>query len=241
MNNYLSTIENEFSRLRGRAVHLSPLDWHEAGKWETDGVPLHIVLGAMGDGFKKFAEKKSKGEISSIRYFIPLVNKSFAEWSELQVGKSSEVKPILRQIPFTEESNMQSSAKQFSISDWAIEILDALVDALMPDSFARLNITLPEPLASAVAKLRGEILALLDDAGQKQLSAKEIEERLTALRAEFEVSLIVSVSDDERARIVEEVKAEYGKFTLMPDVEKRTLIFKLYKKFGLPKLTLYAL
>lgn len=241
--NYLSEIETEFTRLRGRTSQLSPLDWNQAQEWETKGIPLRIVLSAMGDGFKKHAEQKRKGEISSIRYFIPIINQQFAEWSESQVGKSPETsQPIHRKMPFVEEENMQNSASKqsFQITDENVEILGNLATALMPEIFERQNITLPELLHATVVAVRGEILALLDDVTQKHLSSENVEIRLTDLRVRLETALIVSVSEDERAQIVKNVQAEYGKFHLMDGVQQKVLIRKLYQKFSLPELTLYA-
>jgi hypothetical protein len=239
MSNYLSQIETEFSRGRGRSSQLSPLDWNLAQSWWDSGIPLHVVLGAMEELFRKHAEQKRKNPINSLRYFTSAVEQRFDDWKSTQVGK-----PIFRNTASSEENTMQNSstiAAMTAQTDTNVQILDGIADNLMPDNFERCRITLPEPLRSAVARLRGEVLALLDDAALKQKSTDDIEARLTELRAEFELSLIVSVSEEERARIINETKAEYGKFTVLPDVEHKVLIRKLYRKFSLPELTLYAI
>lgn len=223
ISNYLSTIENEFSRLRGRSSLLSPLDWTEAEKWETDGIPLHIVLGAMGDGFKQFAAQQRKGEINSIRYFIPIVNQKFAEWKESQVGKNHD----------EEKSDMKDECFK-TYTDDHTDVLEHIAARLKKSD------DLPEPLRSAVVKLRGDILTLLHDAPQKQLSTNAIETRLCKLRVEFELSLIVSVAEDERAAIIRETKIEYDKIHLTNEALTKVCIRRLYQKFNLPELTLFA-
>lgn len=226
--NYLLEIENEYSRLRGRASRLSPVDWQLADNWQQSGVPLWLILRAMGDVVKKFSETKRPDTINSLNYFRQEVQKQFAEWQTSQIGKSSE--------PFTpiEEKNMQSNFTALACSD-EIDILEYFVDALANKT------NLPEPLKSAVANLRGELLLLIDDTKQKQLVMDDIESRLSALAKELELSLAVSVTDDERAALLETVKTEYGKFTLTDELRQKVLIRKLYDRFGLPQMSLYAL
>ena len=233
MSNYLTAIETEFSRGRGQSSRLSPLDWNAAAKWESDGIPLHIVLGAMADGFKAYAANNRTGSISSIRYFIPAVEKQFAEWQTSQVGKPTET-PIFRHTEFGETDMKNFTvAAQIAQINVNVEILGAIADKLK--SFS----TYPEPLASTVAQIRGEILALMHEA--EKLDMDEIETRLAAQRVELETALIAATSDEERAQIIKAAESEFGKFTRMPDVSRKLMIRKLYNKFNLPELTLFAL
>jgi hypothetical protein len=90
INNYLEQIESEYSRIRGKWSPLSPMDWTLAQKWEDSGIPLHIVLTAMSEVFRKFEGSKKGGKINSLSYFTQEVEKQFASWSESQVGKNTE-------------------------------------------------------------------------------------------------------------------------------------------------------
>lgn len=231
MSNYLSKIEAEFSRGRGQSSRLSPLDWNAAAKWEADGIPLRLVLAAMGDGFKTYAAKNPKNSISSLRYFIPAVEKQFDEWKAGQIGKSDTT--IFRKIDF-EETDMPnlSIAAQTAQSNENTEILSRIADKLRRDD-------LPAPLAQTVVKIRGEILAIIT--GANTLTIDDIESRLAAERIELEIALIAATTDDERAAIIKNVQKEFGRFTVLPDVSSKLLIRKLEQKFNLPELTLFAL
>lgn len=230
MGNFLEEIENEFSRGRGRSSRLSPLDWSLAQGWENRGVPLSLVLRAMGDVCKSNSAKHRPETIGSLRYFTPAVEKTFAEWQTSQIGKQIEQ----TSAPVIEETIMGNA----SAADYGNENI-AILDRIAFDLAG--NNGLPELLESTVAKTRGEILALIDDVNAKHLCGDKIEARLTELRAELDIGLIASVTDDERAEIIADVKKEYGRFTLMPGVQEKVLIRKLYNRFGLPEITLYAL
>ncbi|HXH27588.1 MAG TPA: hypothetical protein VNL37_00990, partial [Candidatus Polarisedimenticolia bacterium] len=55
---YFRAIEAEFVRRRGAAMLLSPRDWALMGTWHRSGVPLRVVLQAIGnvsDAFERRA------------------------------------------------------------------------------------------------------------------------------------------------------------------------------------------
>lgn len=86
----MSDIENEFSRLRGRPIRLSPLDWQLVAEWESAGIPLSLILRTMTEVYKRFAESNPRGQIGSIRYFQPAITAAAADWNSRQIGKSSD-------------------------------------------------------------------------------------------------------------------------------------------------------
>lgn len=83
------------------------MDWGLAAQWETNGIPLRIVLRAMDDALKKHADQKRKDSINSLRYFTPAVEREFADWQTSQVGKSVADTTIFRKTSF-EETDMQN-------------------------------------------------------------------------------------------------------------------------------------
>lgn len=228
MGNYLLEIETEYARGRGRPSRLSPMDWNLAQQWWDGGIPLHVVLGAMDAAFKSHAASDNKRPINSLKYFTGAVEEKFDQWKSNQVGKSPAVR---RTIPDLDEIMKTLPAV---ITGENAAIVRAIADALP-------NCIELEPLASAIASLRGELHALADDTERQQLSGDAIETRLIALRVEFEPSLIVSASESERAAIIAQTRRDFGKFNLLPEAEHKVLIRKIYQKFGLPELTLYAL
>src|ERR1700682_5172838 len=88
---YFTDIEEKFVELRGKALHLSPLDWQLIQQWKDDGVPLHIVIGAIEEVFKNHEARKSRRTISSLGYCKPEVEAQFAEWKESRVGSHDEL------------------------------------------------------------------------------------------------------------------------------------------------------
>jgi len=235
MSNYLPEIEAEYSRGRGKSSLLSPLDWNLAQGWEDSGIPLRIVLSAMGDGFKNFKATKRKDSINSLRYFTQEVEKKFAEWQTSQVGKSNGDSAVKKEDIMP---NL-STAEETSMIDINVETLDNLVVNLSPETFLRYGITLPEPLRSAVAKTRGEILAFIDDVKKFRLSMDTIEENLSSLARELEVSLVVSVPEDERAELIKSARAERAGHFSNDEIIQKILMKKLYLKFNLPEITLF--
>lgn len=119
--------------------------------------------------------------------------------------------------------------------DETVSILETLVDG-----YSNRN-NLPEPLRSAAAQTRGELLALIDDCRQKQLSMEDIEKRLDELAERQNLSIVVSIPEEDRAAMVEAISREYQNRTLSQDSRAKILTKKLYQKFGLPELTLFEI
>ncbi len=226
--NYLEEIEQEFSKIRGRWTSLAPLDWALAQTWETKQIPLSVVFRAMDDVHKKFiaANPKRTDTINSLRYFEKGVEKEFAEWQTSQVGKSLEIS--------TTEENTMNDFGCFAVSD-ETDVLEFLVTA-----YDRKN--LPEPLRSAAINTRTQVLELIADvAKNNQLSDTDIETRLEKISADLELSLVVSIPEDVRARMIETVKRDYAQITITAESRQKLLIKQAYAHFGLPKLTLFEL
>ena len=242
MSNYLQQIEAAYSRGRGRDSRLSPLDWDLAQKWKERDLPLHIILRAIDEAFKAHAAGNRKDSINSLRYFVPPIEKQCAEWKASQIGKSPEPEqtPIFRKTNLEEETNMQNSsvAAMSVYTAENIEILNAIAENLKPETFQYLR---PELLADSVAQTRGEILALIDETRANNLSLDKIESRLTELRIGLELALIAATSDEERAVLIAESQTIHSKIKNMPGVSEKVMVRKLYQKFGLPEITLFAL
>jgi hypothetical protein len=223
--NYLQEIENEFSRLRGRWSPMSPIDWNLAAGWEKKGIPLRIVFSAMGDVDKKFKDKNPNDSINSLRYFEKSVENEFAEWQKSQVGKSD----YIQEDDINEVSAFAvSSAVDYDNSE-ALNYLGAKLEVR----------NLPEPLNSAVAKAQTELIKLIADS--KQLSTDAIERRLEAISVELDLSLVVSIPENERVRMLDTIKRDYEKITITAESRQKLLIKQAYEFFGLPKLTLFEL
>lgn len=86
---YFEAIEEEFIRLRGAPLLLSPADWQLAQGWKQQGVPLFLVLESIREVFARRAERQEaspeapKRRVSSLRYCRAAVEKAWAERQEL--------------------------------------------------------------------------------------------------------------------------------------------------------------
>lgn len=224
MSNYLSEIENEYSRGRGKASLLTPLDWQLAQTWEDRGIPLRIVLAAMGDGFKKFHALQRDDTINSLRYFTQEVEKQFTDWQRSQVGKNTEKKSDMKDECFTAYASFDHT-----------DVLEYLVERFTDRS------NLPEPLASTVPAIRLELVNLIEDAKQKQLSTDDIETRLGELATKLALPAINSISESEREEMIAKINNDYGQRTLTDDSRAKILMRQLYDRFELPELTLFEI
>lgn len=97
VDDYFSSIEEHFVRLRESPLLLSPKDWWLIQKWKEEGIPLSVVLQGLNrtfDKFKKGAQKRRK--INSIAYCAQEVLSAWEEFKESLIGKKkSEEQPPL--------------------------------------------------------------------------------------------------------------------------------------------------
>ncbi len=226
MSNYLTEIENKFSRIHGKSKLLSPLDWALAQSWENAGIPLRIVLRAMDDVQKNFAAKKRPNKINSLSYFTQAVEREFADFSKSQIGKSTE--------------KTENDMNDFLILDDSAVFIENNLLPFFDCNYFREN-TLSDLMCAAISKVRSELIILIDDINSKQLNTGEIETRLSEIASEFDLSLVADFTDAARQKIINEAQAEYPKYKITDQVMQKILIRKCYRKFGLPELTLFAL
>lgn len=241
MNSYLSEIENEYSRLRGRASFLTPVDWQLAASWEEKRVPIHIVLRAMDDVSKKFQAQKRKDSINSLRYFKQEVEKQFAEWQTSRVGKyvdentvwsDDDLKDLSNSsLNYAEENNMKTT---IFYADEYIETLETLYEQFKKSE-------LPEPLASAVLNVRRDLLLLAEEVRDKHLPVDDIEERLVELARGLEIPIIAATSDAERGEMITKINREYENRRIDDNLRAKILMRRLYTRYDLPELTLFEL
>ena len=102
---YFEAIEEEFIRLRGAPLLLSPADWRLADGWRQQGVPLHLVLESIRRVFERRAERQAASpeskqrNVSSLRYCRPAVEKAWAEYRELGAAPPVRRQPSAIDVP----------------------------------------------------------------------------------------------------------------------------------------------
>lgn len=96
---YFETIEEEFIRLRGAPLLLSPADWRLADRWRREGVPLFLVLESIRLVFERRAERRAASpaapqrKVSSLRYCRPAVERAWTEYRELGGASARQTRP----------------------------------------------------------------------------------------------------------------------------------------------------
>lgn len=89
---YAQTVGDEFIRIRGAGLVLSPLDLDLITKWHELGVPLHIPLTAMAE-VEGYRRQKPELRVRGLSYIREEVESSFAELLEGHVGCGGCEKP----------------------------------------------------------------------------------------------------------------------------------------------------
>ncbi|HYE72044.1 MAG TPA: hypothetical protein VEF04_01885 [Blastocatellia bacterium] len=84
---YFTDIEDEFIRLRGKHLFLSPLEWSLIETWKQKDIPLRIVLRGINAAFEKFKAKPGRTKkVNSLFYCEQAVEQAFEEFRDAQVG-----------------------------------------------------------------------------------------------------------------------------------------------------------
>lgn len=87
-SNYISEIANLYIKRRGGSLMLSPVDYTVITAWQTNEIPLHIVIRSINEVFDRRAANKTKTKpIKSIEYFSETIEENFTDWLQTQVGK----------------------------------------------------------------------------------------------------------------------------------------------------------
>ena len=102
---YFEVIEEEFIRLRGAPLLLSPADWRLAERWRREGLPVDLVLESVREVFARRAERAAaspdapKRRVSSLRYCRPAVEKAWAVHRDLGAVPPVRRRPSVIDVP----------------------------------------------------------------------------------------------------------------------------------------------
>jgi hypothetical protein len=85
--NYLTEVEDEFVRRRGKHLLVSPMDWALVESWKDAGIPLTVVIRGIARAFDAFeARPRQFRKINSILYCEQAVEETYAEYQLARVG-----------------------------------------------------------------------------------------------------------------------------------------------------------
>jgi hypothetical protein len=86
---YFRAIEEEFTRLRGDPLVLSPEDWHRVAEWHERGIPLRVVLEALNAVFAQVRARSRRRPVLGLAYCRHAVEEAFLRHVENSVGGGS--------------------------------------------------------------------------------------------------------------------------------------------------------
>lgn len=87
--NYFTEVEEHFSRLRGRHLFVSPMDWCLIDLWKESRIPLHVVLRGIDRSFEGAASRGKKLP-RTLYYCHPAVTEAFEQHQAAHVGAGEE-------------------------------------------------------------------------------------------------------------------------------------------------------
>ena len=208
---YFETIEEEFIRLRGAPLLLSPADWRLAQEWRQEGVPLSLVLESVREVFARRAERAAalpeapKRRVSSLRYCRAAVEKAWAVHRELGAVPAVRRRPAAIDVPAR---------------------LSALASAL------------PATL-EGVDAWRTRLLGLSGPAPDVEARLAELDIELVARAFESlgppDRDAVAAGADEALGRMAGRVDAER-----LPDLRQRLVRRSVRERLGLPLLSLFA-
>jgi len=229
VDDYFSSIEEHFVRLRVSPLLLSPKDWWLIQKWKEEGIPLSVVLQGLNRTFEKFkkgAQKRRK--INSIAYCAQEVLSAWEEHKESLIGKRKG-----------EEQPPLFAPKE--IASFLGELQQGLERAAK--------------IAARRGKegLEGKLRDISQDVGQlrtetdEEVDLEKVEERLE--RLEKMVKEAVRKAEDEK--VVKEIKRQAEKELkeyrqgMDPSLFKETVEGfvwkKLFASYKIPRMSLFYL
>lgn len=208
---YFEAIEEEFIRLRGAPLLLSPADWRLAQQWRQEGIPLTLVLESVRDVFARRAERAAasatapKRRVGSLRYCRAAVEKAWSTYRELGAAPPVRRRPAAIDVPAR---------------------LGALASAL------------PATL-EGVDAWRRRLLALSGPAPEVEARLAELDVELARLAFESlppsEREAVLAGADEALARMAGRVDKER-----LADLRQRLVRRSVHERLGLPLLSLFA-
>lgn len=227
---YYRAIEEEFNRLRGAPLLLSPRDWALIGEWKEAGVPLRVALQGIANVFESFATRSATARrINSLSY----CRQEVLSLHELFLG-----------LRGTEAGRPPDSAGEKTPDRAILRHLTRLARRVREAT----NVASEnhhDSIVQALAHVASELKRLRRDVRTAKLEPHALEEQLGHLDESLLDATRASLSRDELARIESEAEAMLAdRRALMTEeafiATRRTcLAHHLRRSRRLPRLTLF--
>ncbi len=97
---YFGKIERQFGLRRGGPLVLSPRDWQRVERWQSEGVPLDVVLRGINRAFDVQAAAPSPNRINSLAYCESHIRDEWDQARELAAaaGDGAAGDPTMRHL-----------------------------------------------------------------------------------------------------------------------------------------------
>jgi len=220
--NYFTEIEDTFVRRRGKNLLLSPLDWALMEGWQERGVPLHVVLRAIETVFDGYDKNPQPRTIKSLFYCREEIEAQYKEWTDSQVGKTSE--------------NGAESVQETHSREAVLEFLQHAVEKLRDSKNERLK----EDFERACARLRELEQNLPEDLGL-------VEPTLYDIESFIDRSLVTNADPEHLKNLKKETAAQLKMYRSAMEAEtyQKTFDLMLLKRLreeeDVPRLSLFYL
>lgn len=233
--NYFSEIEETFVRRRGRNLLLSPLDWALIEDWQERGIPLRIVLNAIGKIFDNLDKQPAKKQtVKSLTYCREEIEAQYADWLATQVGKNGAGK--IQDSDFETPNFVKDNSSE---NDLFSDDIAAHLE--------RVSIDLEKSRQKAGGELRetlGKISRDLANLPQNAPDTETLEKTLENLDAQIDEALLKIDGAEKLKGEIEKQIASY-KTRMEREVYRRTFDLMLLKRLRetaeIPRLSLFYL
>lgn len=191
---YFQAIEEAFIALRGAPLLLSPADYRVAADWHARGVPLDLVRATLDEVFAARRRREAKGNVSSLRYCAPAVEKAWEEARELAASAHRDEQPApdlgarldALATALDAAGVAEKLARSFAERIRALEGSSPEVETAL----AALDDELCAAASAALGEAERQALAAELDAALGALAARLPDEELARARARLERQLL---------------------------------------------------
>ena len=227
---YYRAIEEEFNRLRGAPMLLSPRDWALIGEWRDAGVPLRIALQGIANVFESFARRSATARrINSLSY----CRQEVLSLHELYLG-----------LRGTDAGRPAAAGEQKAPGKVVLRHLTRLARRVR-EAMTHASEQHHDQIVPALARISPDLKRMRREVKAATLEPQALEEQLRQLDVTLLEAARTSLSRDERARLESEVDAMLAdrRARMTEDAFAATrrsyLAHRLRASLSLPRLTLF--
>lgn len=165
---YFLEVESHFALRRGTPFVFSAKDWGLLKQWQSDEIPLAVVIEALDSCFDKTSKTGRRRTISSLSYCKHAVKDLWEERKDLLVGSEAslpELDPRGRLEALAEELGASGAGQSARFSE-ALDRAASAIRAIKPTSAPHIE----EALMHLEQELIAQVLSALDDDSRNDIN-----------------------------------------------------------------------